>query len=57
MTYFTLTLKNSLGCDLGTEYFKHRQDLMVYLTYLLEIIEPGDTLEYDKVEKIGRAHV
>jgi hypothetical protein len=51
MTYFTLTLKNSLGCDLGTEYFKHRQDLMVYLTYLLDIIESGDTLEFGEVEK------
>ena len=42
--------KNSYGNVLEVQEFIDRQALMTYFAYMLDIIEPGDTLEFDTAE-------
>ena len=47
--YFTVTLVNSLGCPLGTDYCLTKRELQVRIIELLDTIEPGDTIEFGVV--------
>jgi hypothetical protein len=49
--YYTLSYKNSYGCDLGTEYCKTKEDMLRSFSAFLEASEPGDTIEFGVVDE------